>query len=245
MSVQPGPTVVYAAATAGFDGDALATIVAIGHRESGWDDTAQGDLTIEDGTWGCSAGVWQIRTLHAAAGTGGDRDLQALIPGATDGQPGSGRGDLARQAAAAWSISSGGTNFGAWTTAVGLPAADRQAAADAIGTAKTTSPLANVPGGSSGGLLGDATGALASAIDRGLGAVIGYNGTFSEWAAMVLLRTAEVVGGALLMAAGGLVFLDVIFAGRTHQSARSAGLVARSVRQGVRLARSAATVAAA
>lgn len=245
-----GNEVVSAAIGAGFSGDALLTIVAIGHRESGWDAQAQGDIGIQDGEWGPSVGVWQIRTLKGQDHTGGDRDIYALIPGAVPGQPGSGRGDLARQAAAAWTISSAGSNFQPWSTFKGLPDADRQAAQDALNGMSPTD-IANaqkgktthLAGSGGGGIAGD----LADAIDKGLGAVLGYDGTFTEWAGMVAIRTAEVIGGGLILAAGIIAFMDVMLSARGASAPGAPGtsIVARSVRSGMRLAKDAAIVAAA
>lgn len=240
-----GPQVVAAASQAGFSGDALVTIVAIGHRESGWDERAQGDISIMDATWGPSVGVWQIRTLNAQQHTGSDRDFFALIPGGTPGQPGTGNGDLARQARAAWAISSGGTNFQPWSTFKGLPQSDRDAATQAIaGLGAGGTVGGNTGSGGASSVLGLGAGSLGDAINSALGGVLGYSGTFSEWAAMVVLRLAELVGGGLILAAGVVVFLDVVMSGRAAPGAQGAGIVSRSLRQGVKLARNAAIVAA-
>jgi hypothetical protein len=84
---------------------AAATIaVAVALAESGGDDTALGDLSLQNATWGPSVGVWQIRTYKSQTGTGGDRDAQALS------------GNLQRQALAMKNISSGGSNWTPWTT---------------------------------------------------------------------------------------------------------------------------------
>lgn len=83
----------------------LATAVAVAESgNTGLDDTAKGDIALQNNTWGPSVGVWQIRTLKAQTGQGTDRDIAALS------------GNLSRQAQAMKAISSGGTNFGAWTT---------------------------------------------------------------------------------------------------------------------------------
>jgi hypothetical protein len=241
VSTQSGQTVTSAAIAAGFSGDALLTIVAIGHRESGWDDTAQGDISIQDGTWGPSVGVWQIRTMHAQDHTGGDRDFYALIPGGTPGSPGSGQGDIMRQAAAAWTISSGGANFQPWSTFRGLPQADKDAAQAAIGGMSVTDIENAQQGKITHGASSGGPGGLAGAIDSGLGAVLGYSGTFTEWVAMVVIRGLEVVGGGLILGVGLVVFLDVISSGGAGQAARGgaqgAGIVARSIKGGVQLAK--------
>jgi hypothetical protein len=248
-----GPQVMSACIAAGFRGDALINIVAIGYRESGWNDTIQGDLNLVGGAWGPSVGVFQIRTLVADTGTGSDRDLQALVPGAVVGRQNSGAGNLTRQAQAAWNISGHGTEFSAWSTWRGLPQDAIDKAQAALNSMSPTD-IANAmegkttrgAGDGGGGLLGDPIGGIASAVDRGLGAVLGYEGTFSEWAGMVVIRSSELLAGGLLMAAGGIVMLDVIFSGRagaaTNRAARGSGLVARSVGKGVGLAKK-ATVA--
>lgn len=98
---------IYAAAVGaglGSAAAALATAVALAESIStGLDDTALGDVALENNTWGPSVGVWQIRTLKSETGTGRDRDISALT------------GNLRRQAQAMFNISSGGTNFTAWT----------------------------------------------------------------------------------------------------------------------------------
>jgi hypothetical protein len=99
------PSEIYAAAQSVGLSSAAATIaVAVALAESGGDDTELGDVSLENNTWGPSVGVWQIRTLKAQTGTGGDRDAQALS------------GNLQRQALAMRNISSGGINWTPWTT---------------------------------------------------------------------------------------------------------------------------------
>jgi hypothetical protein len=239
VSIQSGPSIAAAAAGAGFGGDALATIVAIGRRESGWDDTAQGDIAIQTAEWGPSVGVWQIRTLKADTGTGGDRDIQALIPGAVAGVPGSGRGDLGRQAAAAFSISGGGVNFAPWSTFAGISSADMNAARDAIANIGTAAPA------SSGAVLTSSSGGISGAIADGLASALGIP-AFEGFLTMVAIRTLEVIGGAVVFSVGLLVLVDVIGArapiGETRQAS---GLIARGAKAGVKLAKAAGTVAAA
>lgn len=257
MTDQPGPVVAAACAAAGFRGDALVNIVAIGHRESGWDDNVQGDIGLMGNGWGPSVGVFQIRTLTADSGTGSDRDLQALVPGATPGVSHSGQGNLPRQAAAAWAISGGGADFSAWSTWRGLPSADLQAAQEAVAGAGTVTQaqLANlnipIPGGGGGlsiplgGVAGDIAGTLADGINKGLGAVLGYSGTFTDWGAMVVVRLCELVAGSIIFAAGAVLFLDVIYSGRATSAARGAGATASAVRKAASMVRTVAKVAAA
>lgn len=88
---------------AGFRGDGLAIAVAVAKAESNLDPRAYGDLSLQDAKWGPSVGLWQIRTLKAERGKGGDRDELALIA------------DVGRQARAAYAISGGGSNFRPWS----------------------------------------------------------------------------------------------------------------------------------
>lgn len=98
------PAELYAAArSAGLSSARAVLAVAIALGESSGDDTAVGDVSLQNGTWGPSVGVWQIRTLKAQTGTGSDRDIVAL------------QGNLARQALAMSHISGGGGNFTPWT----------------------------------------------------------------------------------------------------------------------------------
>lgn len=212
-----GPNAAAAAAAAGFSGEALRTIVAIGFRESGWEPEAQGDVAIQTPVWGPSCGVWQIRTYKSETGTGGDRDIHALIPGATPGVSGTGRGDLARQAAAAYAISAQGSNFLPWSTFKGLSSealAQADAALAGMGSASSSRSSS-----SSGGtpaqttdIAGDVLSTLADAMDQALGAFVGApdGETFSEWLLEHVIRTLEVIGGALILGAGLMVLLNVL-----------------------------------
>jgi hypothetical protein len=87
--------------TAGFDGESLVIMLAVTLGESAGDPYSHGDRQIADGKWGDSVGWMQIRTLRAQKGTGGPRDEDALL-------------DPVNQAAAAWRISNGGTNWQPW-----------------------------------------------------------------------------------------------------------------------------------
>lgn len=99
------PSEIYAAArTAGLSPPAAVISTAIALAESGGDDTNVGDQALEDATWGPSVGLWQVRTVKSQTGTGGDRDINAL------------QGNVSRQALAMLHISSGGVNWGPWTT---------------------------------------------------------------------------------------------------------------------------------
>ena len=97
-----GSAAARAAYAAGFRGEQLVTAVAIAKGESGWNPRAVGDQQLAGGKWGPSIGLWQIRSLVADAGTGRERDGTRLY-------------DPTFNARAAWTISSGGTNWRPWT----------------------------------------------------------------------------------------------------------------------------------
>jgi hypothetical protein len=64
--------------THGLRGDELVTLAAIAECESNRWVSAVGDVHLANGTWGPSYGVLQVRSLHAARGTGAPRDAEAL-----------------------------------------------------------------------------------------------------------------------------------------------------------------------
>lgn len=98
------PAEVYAqAVAAGFSPAQATTLTAIAGAESGYDNTALGDLGLQTSTWGPSFGLFQIRTVKGDTGRGTDRDIAALA--ASD----------ANQAKAAYDISRGGADFTAWS----------------------------------------------------------------------------------------------------------------------------------
>lgn len=120
------PADVYAdLLAAGFPPDQATVMTAIAGAESGYDDTALGDVQLQDATWGPSFGEFQIRTLKAATGTGSPRDISALA------------GDDQAQAAAAYQISQGGRDFTPWSVFTSgayqafLPAAQQAATTQA------------------------------------------------------------------------------------------------------------------
>jgi hypothetical protein len=69
---------------AGFRGDHLVTAVAVALAESGGITDRRGDTGITTGTWGPSIGLWQIRSLNAERGTGGQRDALANVHAAVN-----------------------------------------------------------------------------------------------------------------------------------------------------------------
>jgi hypothetical protein len=102
----PGKSLYNALIQGGFSPQAARIMYGIAGAESGYNLNIQGDLGLQNGTWGPSYGTFQIRTLRSQTGTGKDRDINAL------------RNNLARQIRAAYNISNGGRNFRPWTTYV-------------------------------------------------------------------------------------------------------------------------------
>lgn len=98
------PGEVYAALVrAGFTSPAAVVMTAIAGGESGWDDTAVGDVGLQNSTWGPSVGAFQIRTVKRETGSHSIRDIGSL------------QGNLDVQAAAAYQISRQGKDFSPWT----------------------------------------------------------------------------------------------------------------------------------
>ncbi len=69
---------------AGFTGANQLTAIAIVLAESGGDPHARGDINLQDNVWGPSIGLFQIRSLRAQRGTGGERDELANQDPATN-----------------------------------------------------------------------------------------------------------------------------------------------------------------
>lgn len=86
----------------GLSGETAAIATAIAMGESGGDPNARGDTTITTATWGPSIGLWQVRSLNAQRGSGGERDELAL----TNPQ---------KNAQSMKSISANGTNWRPWS----------------------------------------------------------------------------------------------------------------------------------
>src|SRR4051794_12948412 len=86
---------------AGFRGDNLKVAVAVALAESGGRPDAKGDVGLQSPKWGPSIGLWQIRSLNAEKGTGGQRDEQANL-------------DPATNARHAFDVAGNGTNFHPW-----------------------------------------------------------------------------------------------------------------------------------
>ncbi len=102
MTVLTPAQIAQYAYDAGFRGDALVTAVAVSLAESGGNPRIPGDVGLENGTWGPSIGLWQIRSLNSQKGTGGVRDELA-------------NDDPAVAARHAFTISSHGHNWQPWS----------------------------------------------------------------------------------------------------------------------------------
>lgn len=90
------------ALAAGLPPDAAMTATAVALAESGGDVDVTGDEGLVDDEWGPSVGLWQIRCLHAATGTGGPRDCSRLA-------------DPAFNAAAMAAVSAAGSDWRPWS----------------------------------------------------------------------------------------------------------------------------------
>lgn len=88
---------------AGFSSAGATLMTAIAMAESGGDPNSVGDVGLENGTWGPSVGLWQVRSLRAETGRGTSRDVNRLK-------------DPAFNARSAFEISGKGKSFRPWTT---------------------------------------------------------------------------------------------------------------------------------
>jgi hypothetical protein len=79
------------------------TAVAIALAESGLRTDAVGDVGLQDGTWGPSIGLWQVRSIKAENGRGTSRDATRLK-------------DPTFNARSMRTISGDGANFNPWST---------------------------------------------------------------------------------------------------------------------------------
>lgn len=116
---------------AGFRGEALTIATAVAMAESGGRPTAQGDVGLQNATWGPSVGLWQVRSLNGAP-AGSSRDANA-------------NADPSKNASSAYEISGGGSNFHPWSTytngAYTRYLSVAQQAADGISTEDTINPM--------------------------------------------------------------------------------------------------------
>lgn len=95
---------VYALArSTGLSPDQAVIATAIAAAESGLNPDAVGDTGLMTAVWGPSVGLWQVRTLKSDTGTGRNRDINLVKAPAGN-------------ARAMYEISSGGRNWGPWST---------------------------------------------------------------------------------------------------------------------------------
>lgn len=180
------PAEIYAAARgAGLNSAQAVIATAVALAESNGDDAALGDIALQNGTWGPSAGAWQVRTLKADTGKGTNRDVSALTAGG-----------LGRQAQAMAAISAGGTNWSPWSV-YGSGAYQRylgQAQAAAVGDPGATQLLSNptaAGGGAATQVVDQARGILLKLVAGVLGLAllgVGLNTALS-------LRKRTIAGG--------------------------------------------------
>jgi hypothetical protein len=180
---------------AGFSRSSAITMVAVGLGESGGNDTAVGDVSLEDSTWGPSVGLYQVRTVKSKTGSGTDRDISALM------------GDPDRQAQAAWDISNNGTDFTPWTVYKSGEyqkyLSQAQAAANQVGDSGfvTVDSTSDFLGGLVGGITGMPLNASGDALS---GALSGLSSSLKN--------------ASILVAFGGLGLALVLFGAKTTLS---------------------------
>jgi hypothetical protein len=162
---------------AGFSRASAIIMVAIGLGESGGNDTALGDVGLEDSTWGPSVGLYQVRTVKGQTGSGSDRDLSALM------------GDPDRQAQAALDISSKGTDFTPWTVFTSGKYQEYLDQAQAAADTATTSDFVTVGDGVGdllGGIIPNPVAPNVSAVQGALGSALeGLIPSFRDGAIML------------------------------------------------------------
>jgi len=174
----------------------LTTAIAIAIAESGGNTDAVGDVALQDGTWGPSYGLWQVRSLKAESGKGTVRDGTMLK------NPGF-------NAKSMMSISGGGKNWQPWTTYKGLrytavlPAASAAAAAALAGGA-AQSFTEGVAEGATDNPITDAANVVREAAETPI--------RISKWLTEggTWVRIAYVAAGAALLIGGAVLFVKPV-----------------------------------
>lgn len=197
---------IYADLTAqGFNPAQATVMTAIALAESSGNDTALGDVGLENTTWGPSYGLFQVRTLKSDTGKGTDRDVSWLSQ------------SDANQAKAAFDISHGGADFSPWTTytsgAYQKYLGQAQAAAGSTVTTAGSGPVPmigpswlpwNWPGAAVNAATAGTLGGIRSIVIEGLAVVFGVGlvgvGLARTFAPQIRQATGTVatVGKALL-----------------------------------------------
>jgi hypothetical protein len=178
------PAQIYTlASNVGLSSTAAATATLIALAESGGRTDAEGDIGLQNATWGPSVGLWQIRSLKAEYGKGNSvRDASRLK-------------DPEFNAFAMSVISNKGQNFKPWTTFTS-GAYKKQASKLTAGSLVAGALGSALPDG-----LGVAPGQAAGA------ATDGATKALTGWAGDAMKLALYVVGGG---AAVGLAILGAV-----------------------------------
>lgn len=181
------PAAIYSLAIgAGLSPAAATTATAIALAESGGRPDAVGDVGLQDGTWGPSVGLWQVRSLKAQSGTGGPRDATRLA-------------DPVFNAQSMAQISGAGANFKPWTTYTQGTYKSHLAQVSSTVPAAAQFPDATAPA------------AAGSSAGQSVAAQMGTGGLFGtglfDWAPTAFTVAIKVAGG---VAAAALVIVGAV-----------------------------------
>ncbi len=161
----------------------LTKAVAIAMGESGGNTNAIGDVSLQNGTWGPSVGLWQVRSLKAEKGKGTSRDENKLK-------------DPTFNAQSMYSISGGGKNWTPWTVynqgiyLIHMPIATAAVAAYMAGEGISQS-VDDVAESA------ESAADMASAVPEALDATYGWVSNRKNW-----IRVAQVMIGGVIIVAG-------------------------------------------
>ena len=182
--------------SAGFTPAQAVDMTGIAIAESGLRTDAIGDVGLETSTYGPSVGLFQIRTVKAQNGTGGQRDQSALLASPKF------------QAQMAYEISNGGKNFSPWSTWLhGSAQAQLGKVYAALGVSNGSQlpgsvAAPGVPDGSSssGGATASNAGLISTPLGW-LGDLLGVSGV-EQSAVKVVLFGGVLIGGVALFVLG-------------------------------------------
>jgi hypothetical protein len=180
------PAQIYALArdVGQLDPAAAAVATAVALAESGGRTDAEGDIGLQDGKWGPSIGLWQIRSLKAEYGKG-----QSVRDGARLKDP-------QFNAFAMATISNHGKNFNPWTTYTSGAYKKRMPSTGDM----TAGELDSMPGG---GLTSGVNDAFGNTVDG----VAATAQALTGWAGDAMKVALYVVGAG---AAVGLVIVGAV-----------------------------------
>lgn len=202
----------------------VATAVAL--AESGGRPDAMGDVSLQNGTWGPSVGLWQVRSLKAQSGTGQARDASKLT-------------DPSFNAASMLQISNRGTNWGAWTTYTnGAYRQNMNTAASGVAAALTQGPRSVISGiGGAGNYSALAQGTVPTGQNVNILNPLDDLQTVGSWMAgtdstldvikkifspEIPIRAVETIAGMWLMMIGGGALLYVLAKDATPEPVKAA-----------------------